>query len=445
MSIGDLARLPLEVRRLIWRYFVLPCTPLENGIGINLDSPLEQRTDARRLAIIETNKQIHDEVMTEIEHERRDNEVFLHLCGKQECITGGIIRDLPHLELAEFAHTDFSQFKKVSINLFAPEHTDPGQFLRLRSMLHDVIVLLGPRIVNSPLVMEVVFRGDGWKSWYSPELALKEYDDDIVICRDPHWSSCEFSKKSCGTVMRVLGCYINVDIVELLLTLLQTLNHSGMEIQLPSREAVSNRASEIAVILSRPQKTTTGSDRGDYFEGDFDDDYADEPTYIGILDRVEIFSMFFECVLDQLRGPTAAMVRRERFRKWNWTDFKSDMEDRLNRAALAGEVGNTVALAVTSHLAGLQRDYAALTVWPERACGTEEVAERIEAGYRASVDCDGVPAKHTREWYHLVKHTKHGKCWETYTDGFLNGISSEEEVTNYSPYRHTISNCLLLM
>ena len=179
MSLGELAKLPLEVRRLVWRYFVLPCTPLERSTAPG--SPLEKRTNNRRLAILGTNKQIHDEVTKEIEYERKENEAFFTLCGKQERPMVGLIPDLPHLGLSDFHRTDFSQFRKISINIFSPDSQDPGQFLRLHNFICDIATFL--RRSKSLPVIYFAFKDDGWKSWYSDELAVKECDGLSLLAR----------------------------------------------------------------------------------------------------------------------------------------------------------------------------------------------------------------------------------------------------------------------
>ena len=216
--------------------------------------------------------------------------------------------------------------------------------------------------------------------------------------------------------MTVQGLHISLDIVELLIAPLQTLNHSGVKIELPSPEAVSKRAWEMALLLSTPHGLAS--------------DDTDTLLYGCPMKHIKIYSMLFELVLDQLRGPTADILRRERFRNWDSGRLMDEFSLGAAFAEMDDDEMEGFEVEYLQHLIGLDQDYD----WFRESGWCLERLPKLNPDFWTYLYPDGIPAKRTKEWRVLVEGIELEGWWAHYAGNFYNGIFSEKVALSKYPF-----------
>lgn len=270
-GIGTLSTLPPEIRCLVWDYLMPEHrTKRQKDEPVYLDhryschSELERPLE--RLSILRASQQLRDEVSVEL-YSRR----ILRLCidPKQQ---GWTVKDLPEASPRDFHDTNYANFKAIQIEVHPPDDKDPGQLLRARKNIIDLVATLA----NSPELqrIEIVLFDKDLATWY---------DHDITQC-----SISWFDEIEKTDLEQLLGPF----------RYLRKVRHA--KVNLPPYANQGLRHIRFAEEVERRMMSTVA--------------FGTKDTNMDVTERTT--NIRLDLALDYMWGSTAAMLRRDRFDNW---------------------------------------------------------------------------------------------------------------------------------
>lgn len=307
-SLGNLSVLPPEVRIIVWEHF-LPrnsCMDQERENWKPYICP-DQPEKRSSLAILRASRLIYEEISHMLYNRCLTLQIDPH---NTRWVTKHFTANAWH-----FRHVDFARFKRVEIEIFAPDRRDPGQLLLTRQLIFDLLCCLS----GHNQVLDAKF--EGYRSFAhqallnapSSENNLKRLTElDIVVVQDGEasWNHENLTQKSSDVVL--------VSDLEVLLDMFRFVRAHSSKVFLPAKLQASD---DLRICIEEVEITMMlGCAFGAH---EYDARTKVEEGYR---------SLSLDEELDTLLGPSAARLRRDRFQFWmmyepkikslmNWSQF----------------------------------------------------------------------------------------------------------------------------
>ena len=367
-GLGTLAKLSPEIRCLVWQHLMpehrsnrqtyLPLYLQWVSFDVELVRPL------KTLSILQASQQLHEEVAGELYNNRA-----LHFCIDPK-YSGWTIEDLPEASARDFNYTNYANFKVIKIDIYPPDVKDPGQLLRARKNIIDLVATLA-RSTELQRIEIILFK-NGSSTWYDHEIAQRSIDS-----------------------------FDETDLEQLLGPFRYLRKAKHAKIELPPHPNAGEYLMEFAeevesrMMTSEPFGTKT-------HEEDFVDKNMD------VTERT--IAIRLDLALDTMKGSTAANLRRDRFNAWY------DYTREKLRLVRGGNVLSHQELRQMGHiLDGRYRAYLSWNPYSERMIKAKgydsydleyfDLENQWEANYPGGIPLVGSP-----EWLrHMTRFPWDGK------------------------------------
>lgn len=288
-----------EIRSLLWQALI----PNHN---CNSDPaeyrPIPPGQIGGLLTLSRVNSYLYQETMAEFK--RMKTLCFvIHPANRGWTVQGmeGAEAMLPHL-------VNFARLKKIKVNIYSPDRTDPGQLLRIRQQLMNLICMLarlqcalrndgvGADKLQAP---QVLLGAQGKEGWPTPPAGhrLPVMEINFVNQTDTVWQWGGMREPRVS-----IDAYKAPDIMYLLASFVYLRVIPFASMNLPPGLEPSEK------VVYFMGLATSGMTRTDPFGTSACDE--------GLRFDESRRTVEFDLELDNMRGPTAAILRRERFQAW---------------------------------------------------------------------------------------------------------------------------------
>lgn len=295
-SHGALAVFPSEVRSLIWAALIL-----DSDAGEYQPTPSVQPQGL--LALSRIKPRLYRETMPNL-HWKKILCFAIHPFNSNWAVPG-----MEGATTIDFRHVDFARFQKIQVNLYAPDWTDPGQLHRLRAQVINLVCMLArlPCAIRDGGRHRLGFsqnllnhQGEaGWPAspfdYRLQEIEIQFVDREPIVWCDKARPLPALRAVGEGDFARVLGAfhYLRTCLsVNFILPPSDDEEYAADEVRI---------ASELYLIkVSMKSTSSFGSKWYDLYKG-----MAESEVTVQL-----------DCELDLLNGPTAAILRLQRFQTW---------------------------------------------------------------------------------------------------------------------------------
>lgn len=313
-SLGNLSRLPPEIRLQIWDLFSL--YPIECGVK----DPAFPKLRQPRLAVLQTSHRIHDEVS---KHLYKDVVLRFHVLPEYQyrswlTVEGNTgtkwyLQNLDDAVSRGFAKLPYEKLKGIQVEIDAPCRFDPGQIVCLWKKCLDLAALLEQAERGLPN-LEIHLKDSESAKWSVDSEPQMSVAVDRVKSYPPRDAITDRSNEQTDIK--------NADYEFALIPFHRLRNVQTAKVYLPGDMVCNNEyAYNTETILTEKEPF------GTWLKAD--DPWNDQRVQA---DQDQIF-MDLDVELDLLPGITANMLRLERFSSWytNGLDSASRYENELQR------------------------------------------------------------------------------------------------------------------
>lgn len=278
---GTLSDLPPELRCLIWEYLMPEHrSKRQTDLLLYLDRRYIRQFSPdrplKRLSILQASQQLHNEVSAQLYNNR-----ILRLCIQPDQ-HGWTVKNLPEASPRDFHCANYAKFDVIQIEIHPPDIEDPGQLLRARKNSVDLVAALA----RSPKLqrVEILLFNRNLSTWYN---------HDIAQC-SVGW----FNQTDETDLEQLLGPF----------QYLRQVQHAKIKIPPALKPGtplsyLMTLAQEVEDAMMSALPFGTKKEEGDLTDSDIDS-----------IERTVNIRLDF--ALDFLEGPTAAILRRDRFDHW---------------------------------------------------------------------------------------------------------------------------------
>jgi hypothetical protein len=207
---------------------------------------------------------------------------------------------------ADFRHVDFASFRKIKVNIYAPDRKDPGQLLRIREQLLNLVCMLaGLQCVlrddfiggDKSQTPQILLNSQGINGWpfpppgrYLPPMAIEFVNQERTF-----W--CDESEPTIS-----LLAYGDNDIEHIVSVFEYLRRVTAVRVTLPSGIEPKGNLSTILEMAAEHMVSP--------------DAFGTTTRDQKLLKLESGRTVRFDRELDDLEGPTAAALRLERFQTW---------------------------------------------------------------------------------------------------------------------------------
>ena len=332
-SLGDLARLPPEIRSLIWEFLLPeyePCLPSTSRESTKiwhnyhcLGTSFLQTPS--RFAILFTHPDLYNEIYPKL---GEDGVLYISV---QHNKYGWFFKDGKESQRPSFNRRFSERFHTVHIDIYAPEKSDPGQLIHLRhKVMHLACGLAGYHSLFSkcagpydqPCYQKILNACDqdhGWHRRHSE--APRRIELAFLDDRSSSWFDGSSPQKSSSTN--------DTSDLELLMSIfyyINSYNTTKFQITLPKKAWESADFSLLASKIKNRMKTSLLLVFQRY-----------ESNRKLIIEQTET-TFKLDTALDEMIGSTAAHLRRERFKNWyTYTNTMQKLQNAVFRCPRDGK------------------------------------------------------------------------------------------------------------
>lgn len=219
----------------------------------------------------------------------------------------------------DFRHVNFTSLQKIKVNIYAPDRKDPGQLLRIRGQLLNLVWMLAQQCAlrddfignDKPQTPQILLNSRGTEDWPASPLEPRLPPMTIEFVNQERTFWCDESEPT----MSLLS-YGDYDIEHIVGVFEYLRGVTAVTITLPSGIEPDDNLSTILETVAEHMVLPDSFGKPTEAGMAFGRAIGGTPRVKRLLKTESGRTVRFDHELDDLEGPTAAALRLQRFQTW---------------------------------------------------------------------------------------------------------------------------------